>query len=110
MQNAHGLTPVNRRDAAYFLHCSMGLHMDEMNMTTLSTNLGGQKTAQSRIQELLARLRIRAAGARSYDKTMRELSGMSNRDLADIGISRGQIEDICEEAARTAMDKASRAL
>lgn len=88
----------------------MGLHMDEMKMTTLSTNFSGQKTAPSRLQDILTRLRIRAAGARSYDKTMQELSAMSARDLADIGISRGQIDEICVQAAEIAMEKARRVL
>jgi len=109
MQNQHSLTPVISRRDPYFLQCSIGLHMDEMNMTTLSTNFNGTSAAPSRFQDLLARMRIRAAGARSYDKTMRELSAMTPRDLADIGISRGQIDEICDQAAQIAMDKASRA-
>ncbi|SHJ79192.1 protein of unknown function [Shimia gijangensis] len=35
-----------------------------------------------------------AVRAAQYRKTVAELSGLSNHELADIGISRGQIEDI----------------
>jgi uncharacterized protein YjiS (DUF1127 family) len=83
--------------------------MDETNMTTFTTNLDTQSAVASRLQDILTRLRIRAAGARSYDKTMRELSAMSSRDLADIGISAGQIEEICLQAADIAMDRARKA-
>lgn len=87
----------------------MGLHMDETNMTTFTTNLDTKSAVASRLQDILTRLRIRAAGARSYDKTMRELSAMSSRDLADIGISAGQIEEISLQAANIAMDRARKA-
>ena len=35
-----------------------------------------------------------------YKKTLTELNSMNDRDLADIGISRGDIEFIACEAAR----------
>ena len=40
-----------------------------------------------------------------YKRTYSELSGMSDRDLADIGIRRYQIEEIAREAAATEADK-----
>ncbi len=41
----------------------------------------------------------KAAGVRmtQYRKTVAELSSLTNHELADIGISRGQIEDIARE-------------
>ncbi len=39
---------------------------------------------------------------RAYRKTYRELDQMSDRDLADIGITRFMIGDIAEEAAARA--------
>ena len=38
---------------------------------------------------------------RVYTVTVRELSGLSDRDLSDIGMSRGNIEDLAREAAYT---------
>ena len=55
---------------------------------------------------LLGRIRAfiadyKAAGVRmaQYRKTIAELSSLTNHELADIGISRGQIEDIAREHA-----------
>nr|WP_321457289.1 DUF1127 domain-containing protein [uncultured Cohaesibacter sp.] len=36
---------------------------------------------------------------RTYRETVDELSRLSNRDLSDLGISRGDISDIAREAA-----------
>ena len=43
----------------------------------------------------------KAAGVRmtQYRRTVAELSSLTNHELADIGISRGQIEDIAREHA-----------
>ena len=41
----------------------------------------------------------------TYSKACRELSAMSDRDLADIGIRRGDIEFIAREAVRQNKDK-----
>ena len=40
----------------------------------------------------------RAGQAREFRRVYNELSGMSDRDLADIGISRGMIRSIAIEA------------
>lgn len=47
------------------------------------------------------RQRLREARAKRevYDRTVRELSLLSDRDLADIGISRYAIEDLAREHA-----------
>jgi uncharacterized protein YjiS (DUF1127 family) len=37
---------------------------------------------------------------RSYRSTVAELSGLSNRDLADIGIARANIRDAARKAVR----------
>lgn len=46
--------------------------------------------------EMRENSRIRA----EYNRTFRELDHMTDRDLADIGISRGDIPQISHEAAR----------
>ncbi len=55
------------------------------------------------ISEFAARILASAKADRErraiYNQTLGELRGMTDRDLADIGIGRVQIEDIAHEAA-----------
>lgn len=44
-------------------------------------------------------LALRARRRAAYRRTLADLSAMSDRDLADIGIARFMIEDIAAEAA-----------
>mgnify|MGYP006269479911 FL=1 len=46
------------------------------------------------IAEIIERNRERLELSRRYRKTYRELSMLNDRDLADIGINRGMIEQI----------------
>lgn len=48
---------------------------------------------------LVASVKENRARRAIYNRTLGELSAMSDRDLADIGIARVQIEDIAFEAA-----------
>ncbi|SPJ23292.1 DUF1127 domain-containing protein [Palleronia abyssalis] len=48
---------------------------------------------------LRAELATRRAQRQEYNRVHAELDGLSNRDLLDIGISRGQIDDIARQAA-----------
>ena len=45
-------------------------------------------------------LKTRISAWRRYNRTVTELKALSNRDLADLGISRGDIERIAREAVR----------
>jgi uncharacterized protein YjiS (DUF1127 family) len=78
-------------------------------MTTPSTNLLETMTVPSRLRDVILRVRARAAGIAAYDKTHDELSRMNARDLADIGLSRGMIDDIAAMAAEMARDKLHKA-
>ena len=51
---------------------------------------------------LLARLRERLHQRAEYARVHNELSALSDRDLADIGLSRSTITDVAAEAARAA--------
>jgi len=69
-------------------HSSPGLHLSATLGTLLSATL--------------ARRSDRARRDRAYRKTYRELDRMSDRDLADIGITRFMIADVAAEAAALA--------
>jgi uncharacterized protein YjiS (DUF1127 family) len=78
-------------------------------MTTLSTNTLSLGSSPSFVQDVLARLRVRTAGLKAYDKTYQELSRMTARDLADIGLSVGMIDDVALQAAEMARTTARNA-
>ena len=46
-------------------------------------------------------LKARYSTWKRYSRTMQELEGLSNRELADLGISRVDIARLAKEAART---------
>jgi uncharacterized protein YjiS (DUF1127 family) len=45
-------------------------------------------------------LRIRYTAWKKYSRTVSELEALSNRDLSDLGLSRGDITRVAREAAR----------
>ncbi|EPX83552.1 DUF1127 domain-containing protein [Salipiger mucosus] len=63
---------------------------------TQTTPLNGMR---DRVQALLETWKVRRAQRAEYNRVRRELSGMTDRDLADIGIPRVSIDDIAYEAA-----------
>jgi uncharacterized protein YjiS (DUF1127 family) len=70
-------------------------------MTYISTDTrsGFLGNIRSRVDALRA-VRAEAAAKRAlYRRTVRELAMLSDRDLADIGISRLSIEDLAREHA-----------
>lgn len=52
-----------------------------------------------RISALFRHLAEMQARRRVYNETVRELSGLSDRDLADFGMNRSMITDVAVEAA-----------
>ncbi|KMK66657.1 DUF1127 domain-containing protein [Puniceibacterium sp. IMCC21224] len=58
-----------------------------------------QGTDVSVFSALLTKLRLQLAQRRTYNQTLRELEALSNRELADLGISRSSIRSIAQEAA-----------
>lgn len=63
----------------------------------LSRSTGHGLVVRSR--QLLDALSRRIAQASVYRQTIRELSALSNRDLADLGIHRSEIKRLATEAA-----------
>lgn len=65
--------------------------------------VASHSVARPSIREYLANLiaSVKEANARRtvYIKTLNELRSLSDRDLADLGISRLQVEDIALQAA-----------
>lgn len=59
-------------------------------LTSVSSDIG----LFGRFRSFLADYKAASFRATQYRKTVAELSALSNHELADIGISRSQIEDI----------------
>ena len=70
-----------------------------MTLATTMTDIRNE-TLLSRIRASLRAGRARRA---AYNRTHAELSALSNAELADIGISRGMINEIAREAGRMAV-------
>jgi len=72
-------------------------------MTTYKQTLGvGSRlaiTLDHGLRDTLDKLRARAAWRRAYVSTRDELSCLTDRDLADLGIARGNIPALAREAA-----------
>lgn len=64
--------------------------------STMSTAEAG---LSARLTQVLAHLAERRRQNAAYRQTLAELSAMSDRDLADIGLRRGMIDDVAREAA-----------
>ncbi|MDV7145742.1 DUF1127 domain-containing protein [Tropicimonas sp. TH_r6] len=62
--------------------------------TTLNTN-----ASASWLSAPIATYRVRMEQYRTYRRTVRELSGLSDRALADLGLSRAMIKSLAREAA-----------
>jgi uncharacterized protein YjiS (DUF1127 family) len=67
--------------------------------TTFAPTFGGLSGAFGAIRKTLA---DKARRNHAFRETYRQLDAMTDRELADIGISRLQIRDIAEEAAACA--------
>jgi uncharacterized protein YjiS (DUF1127 family) len=68
------------------------------NTSTTAASLG----LRQRFADFLERAREARKARAVYTRTVEELSALSDRDLADLGIARISIEDIAREAARRA--------
>jgi len=68
-------------------------------MTTTTDFSVATHGLQSPFAERITALRETITKRRTYRKTVRELQGLSNRDLADLGIHRSAIKYIAYEAA-----------
>lgn len=74
---------------------------DGKNMTmTMMTDTGAQRSAIfTAPTAMIASLRTRFERYRLYRRTVGELSALSNRELADLGLSRAMIRGLARQAA-----------
>ena len=63
-----------------------------------STRVVGNGLAD-RIAAFVKSIKLAAQRRAVYDQTVRELNGLTNRELADLGIARLNIEDVARAAA-----------
>lgn len=63
-----------------------------------STRVVGNGLAD-RIAAFVKSIKLAAQRRAIYDQTVRELNGLTNRELADLGIARLNIEDVARAAA-----------
>jgi uncharacterized protein YjiS (DUF1127 family) len=69
-----------------------------MNMT-YATNTMVSGGLMARLRALRADLAERAAKQRLFAQTRNELTNLSDRDLADLGLARADIADVAYQAA-----------
>lgn len=61
------------------------------------------------LETAAARIRDGYIWRRNYNRTFRELSGLEDRDLHDLGLSRADIPRISAEAAQDSVNRTTRA-
>ncbi len=66
---------------------------------TLLSSMYAPAQGLGRLAPLRGDLRARYEAWKVYRTTVRELSALSNRELADLGVSRSGIDEIAREAA-----------
>lgn len=69
--------------------------MAYVNFTSRAANV----TVADRFSGLLAQVKAMIARRAVYNQTVRELNVLTNRELADLGLSRYDIETVAREAA-----------
>ncbi len=67
-------------------------------LTDTSRSLNGASWSE-RLTQLRTSLSTRLTNYRTYRATLAELSALSDRDLDDVGLSRGMIHDVAASAA-----------
>lgn len=68
-------------------------------MTHAATTKIRRPLATTRLDRIREALRARRERRAVHRRVVAELSGMTDRDLLDIGVSRGQIPDLARRAA-----------
>ncbi len=69
-------------------------------MTNLNATRIAPATLGDRITALAGAVKMSLRRRAIYHRTLRELEALTDRDLADLGVSRGMIHRIADDAAR----------
>lgn len=72
-------------------------------MAYASTHAAHRGTAFDRIATLTSRIATALRERRLYRATFNGLSALSNRELADLGLTRGEIHAVARKSARDAV-------
>ena len=72
---------------------------NEAIMAYVNTTRAVQVSASDRISGIFASISAMLARRRVYDRTIRELRQLTDRELSDLGIARSLITEIAREAA-----------
>ncbi len=68
-------------------------------MAYMNTTRTGNGSVLERVSAALANVKTAVSKQRLYSRTVRELSGLTDRELADLGIHRSSIGGIAGQAA-----------
>ena len=68
-------------------------------MAQLNAALRGNPTLTARVQAVVATLKQAFRRRALYQRTLRELNALTDRELADLGIPSGMIAEVAREAA-----------
>ncbi len=68
-------------------------------MAYVNTTRAVQASATDRVSGIFASISAMLARRRVYDRTIRELRQLTDRELSDLGIARSLITEIAREAA-----------
>lgn len=68
-------------------------------MAYVNTTRAAQSSVSDRFSGVFAAFSAMMQRRRIYAQTLRELRGLTERELADLGMSRGMIVDVAREAA-----------
>lgn len=93
------LAHLGRNSRAETLWTGAEKQTGNADMATMNTTAAADFGLIARVRSLAEAMAEARGRRRVYDETRRELGGLSNRDLADLGIDRVMIAQIAHEAA-----------
>jgi uncharacterized protein YjiS (DUF1127 family) len=68
-------------------------------MALVNVTLSGTQSLSDRVQAVVATLKLAVHRRAVYNRTVRELRALSERDMSDLGIHPAMITEVAREAA-----------